>query len=93
MDRNIATVLSELDDAGLTDRTIIVLTADHGDMDGAHQLHAKGAVAYREQNNVPLVVVHPGVAGGRQCKAVTSHLDMAPTLLGFTGAPAEKRAA
>jgi len=56
VDRNIATVLAELDAAGLTDRTIIILTADHGDMDGAHMLHAKGAVSYREQNNVPLIV-------------------------------------
>ena len=86
VDRNIATVLAELDAAGLTDRTIIVLTADHGDMDGAHQLHAKGAVAYREQNNVPLIVSHPAHAGGRQCKAVTSHLDLAPTLVSFSGA-------
>jgi arylsulfatase A-like enzyme len=46
-DHNIVAVLAELDAAGLTDKTIIVLTADHGDMDGTHQLHAKGAVAYR----------------------------------------------
>jgi len=62
-------------------------------MDGAHRLHAKGAVAYREQNHVPLIVVHPGIPGGRQCRAITSHLDLAPTLLAFTGAPPEKRAA
>ena len=80
-DRNIAAVLAELDAAGLTDRTIVILTADHGDMDGAHQLHAKGAVAYREQNNVPLIIAHPAYAGGRQCRAVTSHLDLAPTLV------------
>ena len=85
VDRNIATVLAELDAAGLTDRTIIVLTADHGDMDGAHQLHAKGAVSYREQNQVPLIVAHPAYPGGRQCRAVTSHLDLAPTLVGMTG--------
>ena len=54
VDRNIATVLAELDAAGLTDRTIVILTSDHGDMDGAHLLHAKGAVSYREQNHVPL---------------------------------------
>jgi arylsulfatase len=93
VDRNIAAVLAELDAAGLAERTIVILTSDHGDMDGAHQLHAKGAVAYREQNNVPLVVVHPGHAGGKQCKAVTSHLDLVPTLLSFTGAAPEKRAA
>jgi arylsulfatase len=90
-DRNIAAVLAELDAAGLADSTIIVLTADHGDMDGAHQLHAKGAVAYREQNNVPLIISHPAVQGGGQCRAVTSHVDLAPTLVALTGVPIERR--
>lgn len=91
-DRNIAAVLDELDAAGLTDRTIVILTADHGDMDGAHQLHAKGAVAYREQNNVPMIVAHPAYPGGRTCGALTSHLDVAPTLVGLTSVDAPQRA-
>jgi arylsulfatase len=91
-DRNIASVLAELDASGLADRTIVILTADHGDMDGAHQLHAKGAVAYREQNHVPLIVAHPAHGGGKQCRAVTSHLDIAPTLVAFSGAAPDKRA-
>jgi len=92
VDRNIASVLDELEASGLTNRTIVVLTADHGDMDGAHRLHAKGAVAYREQNNVPLVIAHPAHAGGRQCSALSSHLDLVPTLVAFTGAEAGRRA-
>src|SRR5512134_89559 len=92
VDRNIATVLAELDAARLADRTIIVLTSDHGDMDGAHQLHAKGAVSYREQNQVPLIVAHPAYSGGKQCRAVTSHLDIAPTLVGLTGVAPDTRA-
>jgi len=92
VDRNIAAVLVELDAAGLTDRTIIVMTADHGDMDGAHMLHAKGAVSYREQNQVPLVIVHPDFAGGKQCRAVTSHIDIAPTLVALTGVEPDKQA-
>jgi len=93
VDRNIAALLDELETLGLASNTIIVLTADHGDLDGAHRLHAKGATSYREQNNVPLIVVHPAYQGGKRCKAVTSHLDLAPTLLGFTGASAEKKTA
>lgn len=84
-DRNIATVLAELDASGLTDRTIVILTADHGDLDGAHQLHAKGAASYREQNHVPFIVSHPGYPGGKQCHAVTCHLDIAPTLVRLAG--------
>lgn len=92
VDRNIAAVLDELEASGQMDRTIILLTADHGDMDGSHQLHAKGAVAYREQNHVPLIVVHPDHAGGKQCAAITSHLDLAATPVGLTGTAPEKRA-
>jgi len=91
VDRNIVSLLDELDAAGLTDNTIVVLTSDHGDMDGAHKLHAKGAVAYREQNNVPLVIRHPAFPGGKRCQAVTSHVDIAPTLIAMTGAPAQVR--
>jgi arylsulfatase A-like enzyme len=91
VDRNIAMLLAELDASGLADRTVVVLTADHGDMDGAHQLHAKGAVAYREQNHVPLIVSHPAHAGGAQCRAITSHVDIAPTLVALTGAAPELR--
>ncbi len=93
VDRNIATILAELDASGQANRTIVILTADHGDMDGAHQLHAKGAVAYREQNHVPLIVSHPAYAGGKQCHAVTSHVDLAPTLVAMTGVDSAKQAA
>ncbi len=91
VDRNIAAVLAELDAAGLTDQTIVILTSDHGDLDGAHQLHAKGASSYREQNHVPLIIAHPAYAGGKQCKAITSHVDIAPTLVGLTGTSQNKR--
>ena len=93
VDRNIGTVLDELQASGQADRTIIVMTADHGDLDGAHFLHSKGATAYREQNNVPLIIVHPAVPGGQETRAVTSHLDLAPTLVSMTGAPPARQAA
>ena len=93
VDRNIATVLDEVDSLGFASNTIVVLTADHGDIDGAHRLHSKGATAYREQNNVPLIVAHPALPGGKRCKAVTSHLDIAPTLVSLSGASAERKAA
>lgn len=91
--RHIATVLDELEASGQADRTIIVLTSDHGDFDGAHRLHGKGGTGYREQNNVPLIVVHPDVPGGKECRTVTSHLDLAPTFVAMTGISPEKQAA
>jgi arylsulfatase len=93
VDRNIVPLLEELDGLGLGSRTIVVLTADHGDLDGAHRLHGKGATAYREQNQVPLIIAHPAYGGSKRCQAVTAHVDIAPTLVGLTDVPPEKKAA
>jgi arylsulfatase len=92
-DRSMVTLLDELDALGLASNTIVVLTADHGDLDGAHRLHGKGATSYREQNQVPLIVAHPAYPGGKRCKAVTTHLDIAPTLVNLTAADASRKAA
>lgn len=94
-DRHIERVLHELDALGLADNTIVVVTSDHGELAGAHGMHGKGATAYREQVNVPLWIRHPEFAAsaGSECKAVTSHLDLTPTILGFAGVNSEKRQA
>ena len=78
-DRHVVEILDELDDLGLVDNTIVIYTSDHGELAGAHGLSGKGATAYREQNNVPLIVAHPKFQGGKRCKAVTSHIDIPTT--------------
>jgi arylsulfatase len=86
-------LLDELEATGLAANTIVIYTSDHGELGGAHQLSGKGPTSYREQNNVPLIVAHPAYPGGKRCKAVTSHLDLAPTLISLTHASSEKKAA
>jgi arylsulfatase len=92
-DRAVEDILDELDAVGLANNTIVVMTADHGELGGAHGTHGKGATAYREQNHVPLIVSHPAhpQTHGQQCGAVTSHVDLAPTLLAWTGVDAGKQ--
>lgn len=85
VDRHILGVINEVEALGMLDNTIIVRTADHGELAGAHGMHGKGATAYREQNHVPMHVIHPDVAGGRSCSALTSHLDIVPTLISMAG--------
>ena len=85
VDNHVLSILDELDDQGMSENTIVIYTADHGELGGAHGINGKGATAYREQNNVPFIVAHPDVAGGQRCKAVTSHLDIAPTLISMAG--------
>jgi arylsulfatase len=91
MDLQIANLLRELDALGLADRTIIVFTSDHGELAGAHGLHGKGPFAYEENIHIPLIVSHPDVKGGQTCKAITSHIDIVPTLLSMAGASESRR--
>ena len=90
MDEDIGRVLKRVDELGLRDNTIIVFTADHGEMAGAHSLRGKGPFAYQETNHLPLYVVHPDVKGGQQCKALSSHIDFVPTLLSMAGVKADQ---
>lgn len=84
-DTQIGFVLDQLDDLGLTDKTIVIFTADHGELLSSHGgLTGKGTTAYRQQNHVPMIVVHPGVKGGQTCRELTCHLDLVPTVVGLT---------
>jgi arylsulfatase len=86
VDQHIERLLDELDALSLTDNTVVIFTADHGELGGAHGgLWGKGATTYREQNHVPLIVSHPSLPGGTICAAVTSHVDLVPTVVGLTG--------
>jgi len=87
-DSHLVQVLDELKASGLDKSTIVIFTADHGELGGAHQMRGKGANAYREQNHVPLMILHPAYPGGAITNAVSSQLDLAPTVLALTGKPA-----
>ena len=91
VDLQVLNLLGELDALGLAERTIVVFTADHGEMAGAHGLRGKGPFAYEESIHIPFVVVHPDVEGGRECRALTSHIDVTPTLLSLANVPATRR--
>ncbi|MGC1180493.1 MAG: sulfatase-like hydrolase/transferase [Methyloceanibacter sp.] len=88
-DRHLVRLLGELTANELENSTIVVFTADHGELGGAHQMRGKGANAYREQQHLPLMILHPAYPGGRSTKAISSQLDLVPTLLALTGKPAE----
>jgi arylsulfatase A-like enzyme len=84
-DRQVMRVLESLKSNGMDKNTIIVFNADHGELGGNHQMRGKGNCTYRQQNHLPLMIVHPAYPGGKTCEAVTSQIDLAPTLLALTG--------
>jgi len=59
VDDRIVNLLDTLDALGMTTNTIIIFTADHGEMAGNHGLRGKGPFAYEENIHLPFYVVHP----------------------------------
>jgi arylsulfatase len=80
-DNHMLKFLNYLDEAGLMKNTVIIYTADHGEMQGAHGLKGKGGFIYENNIHVPLIIVHPEVKGGQHFKNLSSHIDLAPTFV------------
>jgi arylsulfatase len=83
-----------LDELGLWEDTVVIFTADHGEMAGDHGgIRGKGPMAYEGNSHVPLIVVHPDYPQGQSSDVVTSHLDLMPSLPGLAGVPEDQRRA
>lgn len=89
-DAQFTRVLATLDRLDLWQDTVVILTEDHGEMNGAHRMTQKGAIPFDEAAVVNLTVCAPGGPAGRRTAAVGSHLDLAPTLLAFAGLSEEE---
>jgi choline-sulfatase len=87
IDRELARVLAALAERGLAERTIVVFASDHGESlgDDPRLPDTHGKVIYAALSRVPIALRIPGVAPGRRDELV-SLVDLAPTLLGLTGA-------
>lgn len=91
-DRNLHSLLETISNLDLWKSTVVMRTADHGELGGAHGgLRGKGPLPYEQEVHVPAVVVHPEHDGGRNCQALTSHMDLIPTLVGLTNADKTRR--
>ena len=83
MDDAIGKVINKLDSLGLEDNTIVIYTADHGDMCGSHGMIDKHYVLYDDIVKVPFMVKWPKKieSGTIQNKFVCHSLDIAPTII------------
>ncbi|CAK7238795.1 MAG: hypothetical protein STHCBS139747_000214 [Sporothrix thermara] len=81
-------LFARLDRLGLADSTYVFYTTDNGYHIGQHRLQPGKECGFEEDINVPLIVRGPGVPGGRVSQAVTTHVDLAPTLLKLARVPA-----
>jgi arylsulfatase len=85
VDQHVGAVLDALARLGLASNTLVVVSADHGELSGAHGgMLGKGPDIYKETVRVPLIIRHPDIRGG-STPALFGSIDLVPTLLGFAG--------
>ena len=87
LDSQVGRILDALRASGQYERTLIVLTSDHGLAIGSHGLFGKQNL-YDHSMRSPLLIAGPGVPKGRRCDAMCYLLDIFPTLGDLTGVPA-----
>jgi arylsulfatase A-like enzyme/Tfp pilus assembly protein PilF len=87
-DAIVASVLDRLQGAGLLDRTLVVVTGDHGESLGEHGETTHSMFVYEGAIRVPLILWRPGlVPAGRAVTDPVRLVDVAPTILDLVGAP------
>lgn len=80
-DAQLGRLLDHLRRRGLYEKTVIVITSDHGESLGEHGEMEHGFFLYDATVRVPLVVKVPGLGGNSLLDAPVSLVDIAPTLL------------
>jgi len=86
IDDCIGNIMHFLEQKGLLENTLIIITADHGDFYGEHGLIMHNAFLYDELIRVPLIMKLPNVfEGGIICAKQISTLSLSRTVLEFAG--------
>lgn len=87
LDERIGELRAALEARGLLDRTLIVLTSDHGEELMDHGKVGHGGTLYEEVLRIPLMIHLPGGAEARKVEAPARLLDVYPTVLAAAGVP------
>jgi len=86
LDENLGKLLKTLEEERLAEDTLVLFTADHGDMVGSHGLEYKGW-PHEESARIPLLMRYPRkLPAGAASGLLISNVDYMPTLLSLCGA-------
>lgn len=88
-DQSLGAVLRTLRNAGVYDRTLIVVVGDHGEGLGEHREESHSMLAYNSTLRVPMILKVPGLVGNHRLSRRVGTVDLLPTLLDLLGLPAD----
>jgi len=89
VDDQLGKIFEKLDQLGINDNTIIIVTADHGE---AFKEHGNWGHwhTYIEEVHVPLIMRGPGIPTKRIYENYVQHIDIVPTILEILNIPQRK---
>ena len=92
-DKKIAEVVNVLKEKGVYDKTLLIITSDHGEEFAEHGMFLHDQGAYEEYASLPLVIKFPkGRFGGERINHWASVVDLMPTVLEIVGLPTSDQA-
>uniref|UniRef100_A0A7N5ZPD2 Arylsulfatase K n=2 Tax=Anabas testudineus TaxID=64144 RepID=A0A7N5ZPD2_ANATE len=86
-DAMLGQVISALRETGLLNNTVVIFTADHGELAMEHRQFYKMSM-FEGSSHVPLLIMGPEMMSGLQVKQLVSLVDIYPTVLDIAGIPA-----
>jgi arylsulfatase A-like enzyme len=84
-DDHVGPFLAHLARIGLAERSIVIVTSDHGEEFGEHGGMGHGRTLHQEVLRVPLVIAAPGLLAPAVVTSPVSLLDVGPTILELLG--------
>lgn len=85
LDHEMGRLTAFLGESGLAENTLVIFTADHGELAGSHGKYRKGEPE-EESAHVPLIARWPNrIAAGQAVKTLISSIDLMPTMLSACG--------
>jgi arylsulfatase A-like enzyme len=85
LDREIGSLLDELDRRDMLKDTHIIITSDHGEQFGEHGVFNHGYSVYSQEVHVPLIVISPEAQPGQVCGEPVSLRDIPATVVDLVG--------
>ncbi|XP_042344254.1 arylsulfatase K [Plectropomus leopardus] len=83
-DAMLGQVISALRETGLLNNTVVIFTADHGELAMEHRQFYKMSM-FEGSSHVPLLIMGPGIMSGLQLDQLVSLVDLYPTVLEIAG--------
>ncbi len=85
VDDRLRQVFTKLCQLGLEKETIVIITADHGEEFGTHNVRGHAGL-HDQQIRIPLILYGPGcLPSGKKIDNFASHIDIVPTILDYAG--------